>query len=65
MRRSVIALPLHKPKGYKILLEVLAGGSYQRIVAFPYIFKERGKSWLGPRQYLEFLAHAGILATKA
>ncbi|MBP1713508.1 MAG: dolichyl-phosphate-mannose synthase, partial [Deltaproteobacteria bacterium] len=56
-----------KPKGYKILLEVLAKGNYRRIVEVPYVFEERkdGKSKLGPKQYLEFLMHVGMLAAKS
>jgi len=67
MKRSVIDTAILKPKGYKILLEVLARGKYQRVVEVPYVFEERrtGKSKLGPRQYLEFLTHLGTLATKA
>ena len=67
IRRSVINSARLKPKGYKILLEVLAKGNYRRIVEVPYVFEERkdGKSKLGPKQYLEFLIHLGTLATKA
>jgi dolichol-phosphate mannosyltransferase len=65
--RSVIASAPLKPKGYKILLEVLAKGNYRRVVEVPYVFEERkkGKSKLGPKQYLEFLAHVGMLAVKS
>ena len=67
MKRSVIDSALLKPTGYKILLEILAKGNYSRIVEVPYVFEERknGKSKLGPKQYLEFLMHVGMLATKA
>ncbi len=67
MKRSVIDTATLKPKGYKILLEVLAKGKYRRVVEVPYVFEERrtGKSKLGLRQYLEFLTHLGTLATKA
>jgi dolichol-phosphate mannosyltransferase len=67
MKRSVIDLDLLRPTGYKILLEILARGNYRRIVEVPYVFETRkhGKSKLGPKQYLEFLIHLGILATKA
>jgi dolichol-phosphate mannosyltransferase len=67
MKRSVIDLALLRPTGYKILLEILAKGNYRRVVEVPYVFETRkhGKSKLGPRQYLEFLIHLGMLATKA
>jgi dolichol-phosphate mannosyltransferase len=67
MKRSVIDLALLRPTGYKILLEILAKGNYRRVVEVPYVFEERkhGKSKLGPKQYLEFLIHVGMLATKA
>lgn len=67
MKRSVIDSALLKPTGYKILLEILAKGNYSRIVEVPYVFEERknGRSKLGPKQYLEFLMHVGMLATKA
>jgi dolichol-phosphate mannosyltransferase len=67
MKRSVVDSALLRPTGYKILLEILARGNYRRIVEVPYVFETRkhGKSKLGPKQYLEFLIHLGILATKA
>lgn len=66
MKRSVIDSALLKPTGYKILLEILAKGNYGKIVEVPYVFEERknGKSKLGPKQYLEFLRHVGMLAAK-
>jgi dolichol-phosphate mannosyltransferase len=67
MKRSVIDLALLRPTGYKILLEILAKGNHRRVIEVPYVFEERknGKSKLGPKQYLEFLIHLGMLATKA
>jgi dolichol-phosphate mannosyltransferase len=52
------------PLGYKILLEVIAKGHYQKLVEVPYVFqeRERGSSKLGARQYLEFLLHLARLA---
>jgi dolichol-phosphate mannosyltransferase len=67
MKRSVIDSVSLKPTGYKILLEILAKGNYRRIVEVPYVFEERknGKSKLGPKQYLEFIMHVGMLAAKS
>jgi dolichol-phosphate mannosyltransferase len=66
IKRTVIESVDLKPKGYKILLEVLARGKYQTVTEVPYIFDERkeGGSKLGPRQYLEFLAHINKLAAE-
>jgi dolichol-phosphate mannosyltransferase len=52
------------PVGYKTLLEVLARGRYRQIAEVPYVFekRERGRSKLGARQYLEYLLHLGRLA---
>jgi dolichol-phosphate mannosyltransferase len=59
LRRSVIEGRQLQPEGYKILLEVLGRGSYQRVQEIPFTFVERklGGSKLGPRQYLEFVVH--------
>ena len=66
IKRTVIESVDLKPKGYKILLEVLARGKYQTVTEVPYIFDERkeGGSKLGPRQYSEFLAHINKLAAE-
>lgn len=59
LRREVIDGCRMEPKGYKILLEVLARGNYHTVAEVPYVFVERkhGGSKLGPRQYVEFVAH--------
>jgi dolichol-phosphate mannosyltransferase len=64
LRRSVIEGRRLNPKGYKILLEVLARGQYNGIAEIPYTFVERkrGGSKLGPRQYLEFMTHLALLS---
>ena len=64
IRRSVVERAQLKPTGYKILLEVLARGTYSNVVEVPYIFEERkvGSSKLGPRQYAEYLLHLARLA---
>ena len=53
-----------EPQGYKILLEVLAKGRYQRLVEVPYTFapRDRGSSKLGARQTLEYFLHLAQLA---
>jgi len=64
LRRSVIGSARLEPTGYKILLEVLAKGSYRAVREIPYIFEERkdGKSKLGAKQYWEYLLHLARLA---
>jgi dolichol-phosphate mannosyltransferase len=64
LRRSVVESARLQPTGYKILLEVLAKGSYHSVREIPYIFEERkeGESKLGPKQYLEYLLHLARLA---
>jgi dolichol-phosphate mannosyltransferase len=59
LQRSVIEGCRLEPEGYKILLEVLGRGRYQRVDEIPYTFVERarGGSKLGPRQYAEFIVH--------
>ena len=46
-----------KPRGFKMLLEVLAKARYQKVVEVPYVFRNRtrGQSKLGARQYVEYL----------
>jgi dolichol-phosphate mannosyltransferase len=53
-----------QPLGYKILLEVLGKGRIRQTVEVPYRFEERarGRSKLGARQYVEYLAHLLRLA---
>jgi dolichol-phosphate mannosyltransferase len=67
IKRSEIDSARLMPKEYKIFLEILAKGNYRRIVEGPYVFEERknGKSKLGPKQYLEFLIHVGMLAARS
>lgn len=54
LRKEVISNKVLTPWGYKILLEVLAKGSYRKVAEVPYIFAERkkGASKAGIRQYL-------------
>jgi dolichol-phosphate mannosyltransferase len=59
VRRSAIAdIPL-KPRGYKILLEVLGRGRITEIAEIGYVFQERaeGSSKVTRRQYLDYLFH--------
>lgn len=58
VRARAIQLPHIKPLGYKILLDVLATGTFRDFREVPYVFRERtaGGSKVTLRQYGEFLA---------
>ena len=63
LRREVIeGVPLD-PRGWKIGLEVLARGRYERLAEVPYVFRERhvGRSKFGRRAVIDYLAHLGRL----
>jgi len=59
LRKEVIEGADLRPKGYKILLEVLVKGRYSRVVEIPYIFEPRkiGRSKLKGKHYVEYLEH--------
>jgi dolichol-phosphate mannosyltransferase len=63
MRRRVIEDVDLRPRGYKILIEVLARGHWQRLVEMPHAYEDRheGMSKLGGRQMVEFLSHLAQL----
>jgi len=58
-RREVVAGASLKPTGYKILLEILIEGEFQKVAEVPYSFKARhlGASKLGARQQIDYLKH--------
>jgi dolichol-phosphate mannosyltransferase len=53
LRREVIAAKRLEPLGYKILLEVLAMGSYRKVCEVPYIFaiRQGGRTKAGWKEY--------------
>ncbi len=59
LKRHVISRAKLEPTGYKILLEILVKGNYQRVVEVPYWFVERtrGESKLNLKQLLAYLRH--------
>jgi dolichol-phosphate mannosyltransferase len=63
IRRRVIDNVDLRPIGFKILIEVLARGRWQRIVELPHAYEGRteGTSKLGSRQTAEFLVHLARL----
>jgi dolichol-phosphate mannosyltransferase len=63
VRRRVIGGVELRPIGFKILIEVLARGRWQRVVEVPCAYEGRqaGKSKLGARQTLQFVSHLARL----
>jgi dolichol-phosphate mannosyltransferase len=59
LRRSVVEGRALNPLGYKILLEVLARGNYEKAAEVPYTFEERarGGSKMGLVQVWRYLVH--------
>ena len=59
LKRSVLEGVALKPIGYKILLEVLARGRWEKAVEVPYTFEERsrGGSKMGPLQVWQYVIH--------
>ena len=64
IRRRVIEGLALQPKGYKILLEVLSRGRYQRVAEVPYAFGRRhaGSSKLGAQVMRDYLQQLWRLA---
>jgi len=57
MKREVIKNAPLKPRGYKILLEILVKGNYSKVIEIPIIFRDRleGQSKLSAKVYLKYL----------
>lgn len=62
-KKSVIEGVTLSPIGYKILLEILVKGNYERAVEIPYMFRNRdvGKSKLSTRVALQYYQHLVLL----
>ena len=58
-KREKIAGVVFKPIGYKILLEMLVMGKFEKVVEVPFIFEDRssGRSKMKARQQIEYLRH--------
>lgn len=63
LKKSVIERANLNPVGFKILMEVLAKGTYDKAVEYPIIFADRegGKSKLGLKQIFEYLKQLSII----
>ena len=64
VRKDRIRLETLKPRGYKILMEILARHPWLRVEEVPYVFRSRvrGKSKLGAKTVIDFLIHAASLS---
>lgn len=58
-RRKVIKNADLRPKGYKILLEILVKGDYKKHKEIHFVFGKRyhGKSKLGAKVYIDYISH--------
>jgi len=63
VRRDTLTGVTLKPRGYKILIEILGRGRITKISEVAYVFRERAdnESKLTWRTYREYLLHLGIL----
>ena len=59
LRRQVVDSASLSPKGYKILLEILVEGQFNRAVKLPFTFetRSRGESKLSAKQQVDYLKH--------
>ena len=67
LKRKVVKEVKLDPIGYKILLEVLVMGKYNKVVEIPFKFqlRELGKSKLDLNQQYEYLRHLGRLSLRS
>ncbi len=65
MKKEVVGgrKKLLRPKGYKILLEILSKGQYKKFKEIPYTFRNRniGKSKIGAKVTMNYIQHLGSL----
>jgi len=59
LRKAVIAGKDLKPKGYKILLEILVKGTYSKVTEVPFMFRNRnvGKSKMTLKTWRHYVEH--------
>jgi len=63
VRRSTLTGTTLRPRGYKLLIEILGRGKINNVCEVGYIFRERteNESKVTWRTYLDYLVHLGIL----
>jgi dolichol-phosphate mannosyltransferase len=66
IRREIVAGTSLHPKGYKILLEILANCDYETVVEVPFVFceREKGDSKLTLAEYPRFMKHTLALGLR-
>jgi len=59
LKRQLVTGADLRPTGYKILLEILIAGHFDKVAEVPYAFnvRERGESKLSTRQQIDYLKH--------
>lgn len=59
VRRKVLENANFNPLGYKLLIEIIVKGNYNRVIEVPYVFKPRmkGMSKLKLTEYINYLAY--------
>jgi len=64
VKKSIVDPSSLRPRGYKILMEILEKSPYQKVEEVPYTFRNRayGKSKLGAKTIIDFLIHAMTLS---
>ncbi len=64
IRKDVVEGVKLSPRGYKILLEILAKGKVKRVADVPYVFRNRyaGESKLGTKVMMDYVLHLLKLA---
>jgi dolichol-phosphate mannosyltransferase len=57
IKKSVIEGAMLKPRGYKLLVEILGKGVYEEVIEIPYVFQDRrsGESKLKPATIMEYV----------
>jgi dolichol-phosphate mannosyltransferase len=67
LKRNVITGADLRPTGYKILLEILIAGKYEKVTEVPFIFKvrEKGESKLSSKTQIDYLKHLNSLMKRS
>jgi dolichol-phosphate mannosyltransferase len=63
LKRKVFEGVIVKTKGYKILLELLVKGNYEKVIEYPFVFRNRtaGESKLNIKTQLQYIAQLNNL----
>ncbi len=66
VRRDKVADVILRPRGYKILIEILCRGRIRKIAEVGYVFRERtdDQSKVSWRTYVDYMSHLAVLRTR-